>query len=180
MARFARDRRLIEAVLDGVSEPHRIHAAEDHFGTHDLINWLNANRPTELNDLYDLYHDCADPEMTANQQIGKFLYTLGQVKVDEQVSSRRIDRRGGGNRNGTCSASVWEVSERTREGLAGSRETLFGPEGFFDRIAAEPPIVASPNWIDQMSGTFADNPVFAEMIRLGREFRESYGPEDEP
>ena len=176
MARFARDRRLVEAIIDGVDV--LLHG-DGPYDSHDLITWLNANRTTQLNDLYDLYHDCVDPEMTADQQLGKFMYTLGQIKTDERVSPRSIDRRGGGNRNGTCTASVWEVSERTRAGLTAAREALFEPGGFFDRVAAEPSPAATPGWLAHMTGAFRDDPVFAEMVRLGREFREADRPDDE-
>ena len=176
MARFARDRRLVEAIVDGVDA--LLHA-DGSYDSHDLINWLNANRTTQLNDLYDLYPDCADPEMTADQQLGKFLYRLGQIKIDEQVSPRSIDRRGGGNRNGTCAASVWEVSDRTTEGLETARKRLFGPEGFFERISREEVIEPRIDWINRISGSFIDDADFQEMVRLGREYRDADRPEDE-
>ncbi len=56
---------------------HRVHAASGQYDGHQLINWLNDNRNDELNEIYDLYEDCKDPEMTADQQIGKFLFELG-------------------------------------------------------------------------------------------------------
>jgi hypothetical protein len=181
VARFARDRRLVQAIIDGIAEMHRRHPADGRFDGHDLVNWLNVNRNPELNDLYDLYADCIDPQMTADQQIGKFLYTLGQVKVGEIRSPRQITRPGEPDRNGTCEVSVWEVSDRARAGLSAARETLFGAEGFFERIAAEPPQAASPGWLDRIAGTFRDDPVFAEIVRLGREAREADRPaDDEP
>ena len=176
MARFARDRRLVEALVDGVDA--MLHA-EGSYDSHDLIAWLNVNHPSQLNDLYDLYLDCADPEMTADQQIGTYLYRLGQIKIGEQISARQIDRRGDGNRNGTCAASVWEVSEQSREGLTAARSGLFEAGGFFDRVAAEPIPDVQPGWFRRTAGMFRDDPGFAEVVRLGREFRESDRPADE-
>ena len=118
MARFARDRSLVEALADGVDALLR---AEGSYNSHDLLTWLHANRSTQLN---GLYRDCIDPEMTADQQIGKFLSRFGQIKIGEQVSDRLIDQRGGGDRNGTCPSSVWEVSERTRAGLTAARDAV--------------------------------------------------------
>ena len=181
MARFARDRSLVEALADGVDALLR--AEGSSYNSHDLLTWLNTNRPTPLHDLYDLYRDCIDPETTADQQIGKFLSRLGQIKIGEQVSDRLIDQRGSGDRNGACPSSVWEVSERTRAGLTAARELLFGPGGFFDRVAAEPLPVpttgTAADWIERISGTFKDDPVFAEMVRLGREYRETGRPSDD-
>ena len=60
---------------------------------------------------------------------------------------------------------------------------LFGPGGLFDRVAAEPAPVAATgtaaDWIERISGTFKDGPVFAEMVRLGREYREAGRPSDD-
>ena len=42
-------------------------------------------------------------------------------------------------------------------------------------------IEPTADWIQRMSGSFRDDPVFAEMVRLGREFREADRPaDDEP
>lgn len=36
-----------------------------------------------------------------------------------------------------------------------------------------------PNWIEKVKGSFEDDPVFAEIVRLGREWREAQQvPED--
>ncbi len=32
---------------------------------------------------------------------------------------------------------------------------------------------SGPSWIEQMAGTFKDDPEFDEIVRLGREFRQS-------
>ena len=170
MARFARDRRFVEAIIDGVDAMLHTNRSYD---SHDLIAWLNANRSTQLNELYDLYLDCNDPETTANQQIGKYLFTLGQIKIGEQVSARRIDRSGGVTVNGSDTVTIWEASERAREGLNATKETLFGRDGFFDRVERESPVSSTNDWLDRMTGMFANDPVFAEMVRLGREYRES-------
>ncbi len=43
--------------------------------------------------------------------------------------------------------------------------------------------VASPEntrpWWEQISGTFNDDPVYDEAMRLGREYRESFRPRDD-
>jgi hypothetical protein len=44
------------------------------------------------------------------------------------------------------------------------------------RLATLPP---TPHWLDAMSGAFKDDPAFAEVIALGRAFREAQPyPED--
>jgi len=106
MARFSGDPSLVKAIRDGVREMHRAHAADGQYDGHELINWLHDNRNDELNEIYDLYEDWKDPEMTADQQIGKFLYELGQEKIGEQTSPRRIGR----GRNGDCQVSIWAIS----------------------------------------------------------------------
>jgi len=171
MARFARDRRLVEAIVDGVAAMLDAHGSYD---SHDLIDWLNANRPAQLHDLYDLYHDCADPEMTADQQIGKFLETLGQIKLGEQVAARPIEQRGGGDRNGTSKVSVWEASEQARQALEPAKESLFGPGGFFERIARERSPAAPADWLHRVSGSMKEIPEeeWQEFLRYSREARE--------
>lgn len=113
MARFARFPNLVTGIQDGLVELQARQASKGEFDGHDLINWLDQRRNKELNSIYDLYNDCRDPEMTADQQIGKFLYTLDQIKIGERLSPRRITRRNGTNRNGTCKVSVWEISPQT-------------------------------------------------------------------
>jgi hypothetical protein len=34
------------------------------------------------------------------------------------------------------------------------------------------------NWLEQITGAFKDDPVFEEMLRYGREYRESTYPDD--
>jgi hypothetical protein len=41
-------------------------------------------------------------------------------------------------------------------------------------------LAPSPNWLDAMSGSFKDDPAFAEVIALGRAFREAQPYPDEP
>jgi len=118
MARFSGDARLVQAIIDGVDEMQRGYKARGWFDGHNLINWLNVNRSPELNDIYDLYADCKDPEMTADQQIGRYLYRLKQVKIAERISTRRINRRSGFHRNGVCQVSVWEISSKTIHALS--------------------------------------------------------------
>jgi hypothetical protein len=38
---------------------------------------------------------------------------------------------------------------------------------------------SKPNWIDQISGSFRDDPEFDEILRLGREIREADRPAGE-
>ena len=89
MARFSGNPRLVQAIRDGVREMRQRHGASGCYDGHDLINWLDEHRNKELNEIYDYYDDCTDPEMTADQQIGRFLYRLGQKKVGERTSARR-------------------------------------------------------------------------------------------
>lgn len=44
--------------------------------------------------------------------------------------------------------------------------------------AAGPPQDTRP-WWEQISGTFKDDPVYDEAMRLGREYRESFRPTDD-
>ena len=184
MARFARDRSLVEALVAGVTEMQSVHATEGQYDSHDLLNWLNINRNPELNALYDLYLDCDDPQMRANHQIGKFLDRLGQIKIGELPSERHAILEHGVNRfaGGDCEVSVWEISASTRTSLTAERALLFGPGGFFDRIAAEPLPVpttgTAADWIERISGTFKDDPDFEEFVEHGRAYRNSIGSTD--
>jgi hypothetical protein len=45
------------------------------------------------------------------------------------------------------------------------------------RLATLPP---APNWLDEMIGSFKDEPAFEEVIALGRAFREAQPYPDEP
>jgi hypothetical protein len=40
-------------------------------------------------------------------------------------------------------------------------------------------VLTNKQWIDQITGTFQDDPEFDEVLRLGREFRQSDRPETE-
>jgi hypothetical protein len=115
MARFDDNPALIAAIRDGVREMHRQYAATGRYDGHDLINWLNEYRNKELNELYELYGDCEDPELIADQQLGRFLCKLGQKRIDEPVSDRRI-LRPDRTRNGTCQVSVWKIAPDTMLG----------------------------------------------------------------
>lgn len=128
MARFSNNERLVAAIRDGVEEMHRLHASRRKFDSHDLINWLDTNRNAELNDIYALYANCVDREMTADQQIGRYLYRLGQHKVGDQLSSRHITLRNGTNRNGECVVSVWEISPKTVQALKDARKKAANPD----------------------------------------------------
>ena len=86
---------------------------------HDLVNWMNSNRNEELNGIIDCYRrpGAADPVHTATIQIGNFLKNqLGQQKIREQTSQRRITLRDGANRDGPCDVSVWQISQDTALG----------------------------------------------------------------
>ena len=37
-----------------------------------------------------------------------------------------------------------------------------------------------PNWIEQITGSFKDDPIFEEVLAYGREFRYADRPSDEP
>ena len=41
-------------------------------------------------------------------------------------------------------------------------------------------LLPAPNWLDAMIGSFKDDPAFAEVIALGRAFREAQPYPDEP
>ena len=129
MARFSGERRLVQAIRDGVAEMHRLHARRGWYDGHDLVNWMNSNRNAELNDIIDYYRRAPagsrrrrpgrDPVHSATVQIGNFLKNrLGQRKVREQNSPRQITLRGGAHRDGNCNVSVWQVSQDTALGSA--------------------------------------------------------------
>jgi len=94
----------------GVREMHRMYADREWYDTHDLVNWLNENHNTELNAIYSCYQ--GDAQRVGDQQIGKALYKLNQIKIGTNVSERRITLPNG-NRDGRCEVSMWEISERT-------------------------------------------------------------------
>ena len=110
MFRFAADRRLVQAVRDAVAEMHRLYAIRGWYDGHDLVNWMNSNRNAEFNNIIDCYRPGEDPVRTATIQIGRFLKRcLGQQKIREQESPRRITLRAGGDRDGYCKVSVWQI-----------------------------------------------------------------------
>jgi hypothetical protein len=39
-------------------------------------------------------------------------------------------------------------------------------------------LIPRPNWISAISGTFKDDPEFDEVLRLGKEFRETDQPKE--
>jgi len=175
MPRFSGEHRLVRAILDGVAEMHRRHAAAGAFDSHDLINWLDEHRNPELNDIYDLDLGSDDVEMRADQQLGRFLDSLGQVKVGEGTSSRHITRRGGADRPGVSEVSAWQISPETVGGLARAREEWLG-----DRAPAGATVdaeVAPPDdWLDRISGSFKNDPAFEEVLEFGRAFRDEIAP----
>ena len=44
------------------------------------------------------------------------------------------------------------------------------------KVRLEPTKNTSPDWIDKISGSFANDPIYEEALRLGREYRESLRP----
>lgn len=172
MARFSSNPRLVQAISEAVAQMHADHARDGRFDTHDVINWMNEHRNAELNDIYDLSRDSDDGAMRADDQIGRFLHSLGQIKIDERPSERRITLRNGTQRNGECRTSVWESSPRTEQALAQARETFFDPDDVCNQRHEE----AVPGWLERFTGSFQDDPVILEIARLGRELREEDRP----
>src|SRR5258708_4051508 len=80
------------------------------YDSHELIGWLNANHNQELNEMFALFG--GDPVQNGDIAIGKFLYKLGQIKIGEHVSERRVTTPTG-NRDGRCVNSIWEISQTT-------------------------------------------------------------------
>jgi hypothetical protein len=178
MARFARDRRLVEAVIDGVDAMLYRHVDDGAYGSDDLIQWLSDNRDAELNDLYGLYTDCNDPEGTAEQQVDKFLEGLGQVRAGERSSARQVTRREGSPRDGDPTAAVWEVSPRAFDGLDAARWRLFGKDGLFERISREEGARTPTGRLDENSRGFEDDTSVDEFLELCRQVRQSDRPPD--
>lgn len=179
MFSFESDRRLVSAILDGVAEMHRAHGAGGTYDTHDLVNWLNDRRNSELNEIIARYPN-GDAVHVATVQIGRYLQNrLGQRKVDDRVSTREdIALRAGVRGGGDCKVSVWEVSRATEAALDRAREALRergGPPG-----PADPTAPVDLGWIGRIAGSFKDDPVFAEVVELGRARRVADRPDDEP
>ncbi len=118
MFRFSERHQLVQAIRDGVGEMQRLHVRQGWYDGHDLVNWMNRNRNEELNDIIDCYRrGGADPVHTATIQIGSFLKNqLGQQKIRDQTSARRITLRDGAHRNGRCNVSVWQIPQDTALG----------------------------------------------------------------
>jgi hypothetical protein len=73
----------------------RLHVHRGWHDGHDLVNWMNINRNGEFNDIIGYYRPGADPVHAATIQIGNFLKNrLGQTKIGERESPRRITLRG--------------------------------------------------------------------------------------
>ena len=111
MARFSGMPNVVHAIRAGVAAARRSRAAQGWYDSHDVINWLDANHNSELNDVIDCYAPTSsDPVHTATIQIGNYLRDhLGEVKIGVNTSYRHISLRGGGNRNGECEVSKWRI-----------------------------------------------------------------------
>jgi len=103
-------------IAQGVKVMHRRHASQGWFEGHALIRRLSQNHNAELNEIYELYDDASDREMTGDQQIGKSLYKFGQEKMDNIVTNREITTPRG-NRDGRCAVTRWRISPRTTKAL---------------------------------------------------------------
>jgi hypothetical protein len=103
----------VQAIRDAVAALSITQAAEGFYDGHDVINWLNDHRNNELNDIIDRFGNNHDRVHYATIQIGNFLKNeLGQEKVGERVSDRRIRLRDGLRHDGKCKVSVWRISTR--------------------------------------------------------------------
>lgn len=63
--------------------------------------------------------------------------------------------------------------------LAQIEERLEAIERELERLKQGPPLRDGAWWV-RTAGAFKDDPMFEEVIRLGREYRESQQPGDEP
>ena len=110
MSRISKLTSAVEAIRDAVAASRIAGANERRYDGHDVINWLNDHRNNELNDIINCYHNTPDPVHYATIQIGNFLKNqLGQQKIAERVSDRRVTLRGGSRRDGRCDVSVWSI-----------------------------------------------------------------------
>src|SRR5262245_30750780 len=74
---------------------------------------------------------------------------------------------------------AWYNARMTTKGEAMDRELTLAERvealelevAFLKRQLAQ--LTANPNWIDQVSGIMKDEPAFAEVVRLGKEFRQA-------
>jgi hypothetical protein len=112
----------VPAIHTGVTAMHTAHAARGWFDSHDLINWLNVHHNAVLNAIITNYsitgqgRPANDPVHTATREIGKFIEReLGQVKIGDHESNRRITLTGGGRRDGACVNSIWRINSATTQ-----------------------------------------------------------------
>jgi hypothetical protein len=110
----------VTAIHAGMTAMHAAHAARGWFDSHDLINWLNVHHNPVLNAIVTNYRitrtgrPAKDPVHTATREIGKFIEReLGQVKIGDHESARRITLTGGTRRDGVCVNSVWRINATT-------------------------------------------------------------------
>jgi hypothetical protein len=167
-SRISKNPGLVQAIIEGVEEMHRLHAADGAFEGQDLIDWMNANRRAELAGIHDLYPG-VDPETKGDLQIGRFLHNdLGQTKIEMVPSSRQIARPEGPGRSSQSKVSVWEISARTRDGLRDARERFLKDRPGLTETAAD--------WIEQVSGSMKDYPEFERVLEFGRAYRQAGDP----
>src|SRR5438477_12024439 len=108
--------RWIQAIRAGVAAVRQAHTQRGRYDGHDLINWLNQNHNVVLNEIIDNYMitgqgtPADDPVFIATRQIGKYLQDWeGEVKIGKHFSQRRVALQNGGNRDGECDVSVWQI-----------------------------------------------------------------------
>lgn len=110
----------VQAIQTGVTAFHAAHAGRGWFDSHDLVNWLNIHHNAVLNAIVTNYRitkqgkRAKDPVHTATREIGKFIEReLGQIKIGDHESTRRITLTGGSRRDGVCVNSVWRINGAT-------------------------------------------------------------------
>lgn len=104
----------LTTIAKGVKAMHTAYASQGWFEGHALISHLDENG--QLAELHDCFADAIDPQMTGDQQIGKSLYKLGQEKIDDVISDRRITLPDG-DRNGRCAVTRWRISPKTTKAI---------------------------------------------------------------
>jgi hypothetical protein len=67
----------------------------------------------------------------------------------------------------------WLIARKVPVGAAGANGGL--QETRVERVAVE----TAADWLDRHAGSFKDDPVFEEIVKLGREFREADRPPDD-
>lgn len=112
---------LVRAVREAVAavrrDPRR--RRRGWFDSHCVVNYLDAYRNEELNDIIDQYQDNQDPTHRATIQIGCFIrdyFGQSKEKYREGISHRRITLRDGSPRDGDCAVSRWEIIPATELG----------------------------------------------------------------